>query len=121
MTFLAYSTSYYRQLAKAIFNMTGLTSLTPIMDLSLSWVSKKVSSCILFLHLLQFTSSFSFNENVARFLDRTPSLLELEVDSNHMVSTSNFPPPHLAPASIPQLEQFVGLYKTAELIVPAVR
>lgn len=110
--------AYYRQLSKAILNMSELTSLTLLVDSSVSWVLKEASSRIHFQHLLQFTCSFSFDENVARFLDRTPSLLELEVDSIPTMSTRNSPPPYLAPTSIPQLEQFIGSSRTAELIVP---
>ncbi|KAG2158883.1 uncharacterized protein EDB93DRAFT_1099974 [Suillus bovinus] len=110
--------AYYRQLAKAILNMSELTSLTLLVDSSVSWVLKEASSRIHFPHLLHFTCSFSFDENVARFLDRTPSLLELEVDSIPTTSTLQSPPPYLAPTSIPQLEQFIGSSRTAELIVP---
>jgi hypothetical protein len=110
--------AYYRQLAKAILNMSELTSLTLLVDSNVSWVLKEASSRIHFPHLLQFTCSFSFDENVARFLDRTPSLLELEVDSIPTVFTRNSSFPYLAPTSIPQLQQFIGSSRTAKLIVP---
>ncbi|KAG2077635.1 hypothetical protein BDR04DRAFT_1000395 [Suillus decipiens] len=110
--------AYYRQLAKAILNMSELTSLTLLVDSSVSWVLKEASNRIHFPHLLHFTCSFSFDENVARFLDRTPSLLELEVDSIPAVFTCNHSLPYLSPTSIPQLEQFIGSSRTAELIVP---
>lgn len=110
--------AYYRQLAKAILNMSELTSLTLLVDSSVSWVLKEASNCIHFPHLLHFTCSFSFDENVARFLDRTPSLLELEVDSIPTAFTCNSSLPYLAPTSIPQLEQFIGSSRAAELIVP---
>ncbi|KAG1753819.1 uncharacterized protein EDB91DRAFT_1077513 [Suillus paluster] len=110
--------AYYRQLAKAILNMSELTSLNLLVDSSVSWVLKESSSRIHFSHLLQFTCSFPFDENVARFLDITPSLLELEVDSIPTVFAHNSPPPYLAPTSIPNLAQFVGSSRTAELIIP---
>jgi len=111
--------AFYRQLAKAILNMSELTSLNLLVDSSLSWVLKESSSRIDFPHLLQFTCSFPFDENVARFLDRTPSLLELEVDSiTTMFNASNSPPPYLSPTSIPHLTQFIGSSWTAELIIP---
>ncbi|KAG1820413.1 uncharacterized protein BJ212DRAFT_1478526 [Suillus subaureus] len=86
--------AYYRQLAKAILNMSELTSLTLLVDSSVSWVLKEA------------------------FLDRTPSLLELEVDSIPTVFMRNSPLPYLAPTSIPQLQQFIGSSRAAELIVP---
>lgn len=110
--------AFYRQLAKAILNMSQLTSLNLLVDSSVSWVLKESSSHIDFPHLLQFTSSFPFDENVARFLDRTPSLLELEVDSMPIALARNSPTPYLSPTSIPHLEQFVGSSRTAELIIP---
>lgn len=110
--------AFYRKLTKAILNMSELTSLSLLVDSSVSWVLKEASSRIHFPHLFHFTCSFPFDENVARFLDRTPSLLELEVDSIPTLFTPDSPPPYLAPTSIPQLEQFIGSTRTAELIIP---
>ncbi|KAG2137990.1 hypothetical protein DEU56DRAFT_945746 [Suillus clintonianus] len=110
--------AFYCQLTKAILNMSELTSLSLLVDSSVSWVLKEASSHIHFPHLLHFTCSFSWDENVARFLDRTPSLLELEVDSIPTMFTRDSLPPYLAPTSIPQLEQFIGSSRTAELIIP---
>jgi len=98
--------------------MSELTSLNLLVDSTVSWVLKEPSSHIDFPNLLQFTCSFPFDENVARFLDRTPSLLELEVDSMPITFACNSPTPYLSPTSIPHLEQFIGSSKTAELIVP---
>ncbi|OJA15284.1 hypothetical protein AZE42_00948 [Rhizopogon vesiculosus] len=109
---------FYRQLANAILNMSELTSLNLLVDSSVSWVLKESSSHIDFPHLLQFTCSFPFDENVAKFLDRTPSLLELEVDSMPTAFSRNSSTPYLSPTSIPRLEQYIGSSKTAELIVP---
>lgn len=110
--------AFYRQLAKAILNMSELTSLNLLVDSTVSWVLKESSSHIDFPYLLQFTCSFPFDENVARFLDVTPSLLELEVDSMPTALARSSPTPYLSPTSIPHLEQFIGSSKTAELIVP---
>jgi len=111
--------AFYRQLAKAILNMSdSLTSLNLLVDSSLSWVLKESSIHTNFPHLLQFTCSFPFDGNVARFLDRTPSLLELEVDSMPAAFARNFPTPYLSPTSVPHLAQFIGSSKAAELIIP---
>jgi len=110
--------AFYHQLAKAILNMSELTSLNLLVDSTLSWVLRESSSHIDFPHLLQFNCSFPFDENVVRFLDRTPSLLQLEVDSIPVTFARNSPTPCLSPTSIPHLEHFVGSSRTAELIIP---
>lgn len=110
--------AYYDLLAEAILNMSGLTSLDLLVDSSVSWVLKQACTRPSYPHLTQFMCPFPLDENVARFLDLTPSLLELEVDSIPSTFTRHPLNVPLPATSIPRLEQFIGSPRTARHLVP---
>ncbi|KAL4075806.1 hypothetical protein J3A83DRAFT_4356986 [Scleroderma citrinum] len=111
--------AYYHLLADAILNMSGLTSLNLLVDSSVSWVLKQACTRSFYPHLTHFTCPFPLDENVVRFLDLTPSLLELEVDSIPSTFTRHDPLSVPLPAtSIPRLQQFIGSPRTARQLVP---
>lgn len=88
--------------------MTGLKSLNLTIDSGASWVLDGVTetSC-----LRRFSSPFPLDHHVTRFLEHTNALVELELDSSHvLVSTS--------PSLIPHLEVFSGTSAAAEILVP---
>ncbi|KAG9317237.1 hypothetical protein JVU11DRAFT_1430 [Chiua virens] len=105
---------FYVLLADALRNMSDLHSLHLLVDTSASWVVRD-AACP---QLVQFTSTFLFDDDVARFLQKTPSLLELEVDSIPTILPRTPPVPSLPISSIPHLEQFSGSARVASLIVP---
>lgn len=109
---------YYHLLADAILNMSGLTSLNLLIDSSVSWVLKQACTRPSYPHLTHFTCPFPLDENVVRFLDLTPSLLELEVDSIPSTLTRHSPTVSLPVTSISRLEQFIGSPSTARHLVP---
>ncbi|KAN0097691.1 hypothetical protein V8E55_002137 [Tylopilus felleus] len=104
--------SFYSVLAIALNNMSDLHSLHLLVDSATSWVLRDISA---YNSLVHFTSTFPLDDNVATFLQKTPSLLELEVDS---IPTYTAPIPHLPPTAIPRLEQFIGSARAATLVVP---
>ncbi|KAG6334151.1 hypothetical protein ID866_4939 [Astraeus odoratus] len=110
--------SYYRLLSRAILNMSELTSLNLLVDSGVSWVLKDACTRTSYPHLAHFTCSFPFDENVVQFLTKTPSLLELEVDSIPSTFACESLGASLSPATIPRLEQFIGSPRTARLLVP---
>ncbi|KAH7916742.1 hypothetical protein BJ138DRAFT_1139055 [Hygrophoropsis aurantiaca] len=110
--------AFYRLLANAIVNMSELNSLNLVVDSSASWILKKAYNRVTYPHLVQFNCSFPFDSNVCRFLEKTPSLLELEVDSIPTPFPDTTPMPPLHPTTIPHLSQFIGSSRTAKLIVP---
>ncbi|KAH0839689.1 hypothetical protein J3R83DRAFT_610 [Lanmaoa asiatica] len=105
---------FYTILAKALHNMSELHSLHLLVDSSVSWVLRDAA----YPNLVHFTCTFALDDNVARFLQKTPSLLELEVDSIPTMVTRSPPTPSLPDTSIPHLEQFIGSSRAATLIVP---
>ncbi|KAF9221898.1 hypothetical protein BS17DRAFT_784136 [Gyrodon lividus] len=110
--------AFYSMLAKAILNMTGLHSLNLLIDSTVSWLLKEACSRASYPHLMHFTCTFPFDDNLVNFLEKTPSLLELEVDSIPTMLARNSPVPSLPESSIPRLEQFIGSSRAARLIVP---
>lgn len=107
---------FYSILAKALYNMSELHSLHLLVDSSLSWVLRDARPA--YPNLVHFTCTFSLDDNVVRFLQKTPSLLELEVDSIPTMLARTPPIPSLPETSIPHLEQFIGSSRAATLIVP---
>ncbi|KAF5370018.1 hypothetical protein D9758_001263 [Tetrapyrgos nigripes] len=101
--------AYYRQLARALSHMTGLSSLSLFVDPSASWVLRGVQA----KWLAAFACSFPFDSHVAAFLKTTPALLRLEVDPE---SQAYFNPEDAS--IIPHLEQFRGSSQVAQAIVP---
>ncbi|KAF8559042.1 hypothetical protein OG21DRAFT_1480908 [Imleria badia] len=102
---------FYVVLATALHNMSELHSLHLLVDSAASWVLRDAS----YPNLVHLTSTFALDDNVARLLQKTPSLLELEVDSIPTMSARSSPIPVTA---IPRLEQFIGSARAAALIVP---
>ncbi|KAI6105529.1 hypothetical protein F5141DRAFT_1292820 [Pisolithus sp. B1] len=110
--------AYYGLLAKAILNMSELTSLNLLVDSGVSWVLKEACTHTSYPYLTHFTCSFPFDENVIQFLGKTPSLLELEADSIPSTFALNPLGASLPPTTIPRLEQFIGSPRTARALVP---
>lgn len=105
-------------LATALAGMTELTTLAlNLADSSASWVLEKAAQNVSYHRLHQFTASFPFDQNVANFLDKTPNLTQLEVDSIPCAEPTS-PVPSLLPTTIPNLSQFVGSVRAAKSIVP---
>ncbi|KAG8218410.1 hypothetical protein J3R82DRAFT_4035 [Butyriboletus roseoflavus] len=109
---------FYSILAKALHNMSELQSLHLLVDSSVSWVLRHASAPHAYPSLVHFTCTFPFDDNVVCFLQKTPSLLELEVDSIPTMLARTPPIPSLPETSIPHLEQFIGSSRAATLIVP---
>lgn len=107
--------SFYRLLSKALSNMTDITSLGIFADASTSWLLIGTEKSAQYPHLRHFAGSFPFDSYVAKFLETTPALLELELDSTLIHSS---PPPRLSMSAIPHLAQFVGSSDAAGVIVP---
>ncbi|RDB23304.1 hypothetical protein Hypma_009579 [Hypsizygus marmoreus] len=108
-------TSFYRLLAVALSNMTGLTSLDLFVDPSTSWVLQNTHRST-YPRLLHFGCSFPLDSHVAHFLNKTQALLELELDE--ISESDSLHMPSLDIESLPQLSQFVGSSHTAKAIVP---
>ncbi|KAF8450782.1 hypothetical protein L210DRAFT_3639824 [Boletus edulis BED1] len=106
---------FYSVLARALQNMSDLHSLHLLVDANLSWILR--DPCV-YPNLVHFTCTFSFDDNVACFLQQTPSLLELEVDSIPTLLPPSSPLPDLPTTSIPHLQQFIGSSRAAALLVP---
>lgn len=105
-------------LATALSGMTELTTLNlNLADSSTSWILEKAAQNESYHRLHQFTASFPLDQNVANFLEKTPNLIELEVDSIPCVEPTS-PVPTLLPTTIPHLAQFVGSVRAAKTIVP---
>ncbi|THH18549.1 hypothetical protein EW146_g2435 [Bondarzewia mesenterica] len=109
---------FYRALARALSSMTELTSLDLLVDSGASWVLGRSSSNPTYPRLSHFTCSFPFDSLVADFLERTPALEELELDSAPCSSPKPSSPIILAATSLPLLSHFVGPYQAAKIIVP---
>jgi len=105
---------FYQQLACALSSMSELTSLHLFVDPSASWVLDEMISCSRLVH---FACLFSLDSHVSSFLERTPALLELEVDS--MPFRHEGPTSVLTTSAIPQLQQFIGSSQAAEAIIPS--
>lgn len=104
---------FYASLANALHNMSELYSLHLLIDSSATWVLRDHPP---YPNLVHFTSTFALDHNLVHFLQLTPSLRELELDS---IPTIPHPPsPSLPNSSIPRLEQFIGSSRAANLIVP---
>lgn len=108
--------AFYRLLATALSGMTEVTSLNLTVDSSTSWILGKATQHVNFHRLQQFTCSFPFDFHVANFLEKTPALLELEVDSMPYEPCSSIP--SISATTIPRLAQFVGSARVARVIVP---
>jgi hypothetical protein len=109
---------FYSMLARAVHNMSELHSLHLLVDASASWVLRDACARPAYPNLVHLTCTFPFDDHVVRFLHKTPSLLELEVDSIPTVLASSSPAPDLPVTWIPHLEQFIGSSRAAALIVP---
>lgn len=107
--------SFYRELATALSSMTELTSLEVFVDPQASWVLP-VTRTSTFPRLLRFSCSFPLDYHVGKFLEKSESLAEVQVDS--LVTPQM---PHdalLSAASMPSLAQFSGSSEAAKYIVP---
>ena len=104
---------FYTLLAKALEQMTELTSLTLFLDADASWV---LNSEARYLNLSSLASSFSFDSHLVDFLSRTPAVVDLQVGS--ALPSNDQPEINLPPTSIPDLARFTGPYHTAQIVVP---
>ena len=107
---------FYRALADALSAMSGLTSLhLSLGDTNASWVLASTTRHITYPCLQSFTSSFPFDAHVTQFLERTPALERLELDTAPLTGTA---PPHLSHTAIPRLVHFMGSCQAIKVIVP---
>jgi len=104
---------FYNLLARALEQMTELTSLTLFLDADASWV---LNSGAHYLNLTSFASSFPFDSSQVRFLSRTPAIVDLQVGA--VLPSNDQSEIDLPPTSIPNLARFTGPYQTARLVVP---
>lgn len=109
---------FYRALADALSSMSELTSLHLSLDANAntSWVLTPHARPVTYHRLHSFTSSFPFDAHVTGFLERTPALENLELDTAPVSPTA--PLPHLSPAAIPHLVHFMGSCQAVKVIVP---
>ena len=107
---------FYHELAQALSSMTEITSMHLLVDSSNSWILEEASQKAQFERLQQFTCPFPLDSHVAKFLDRSPALLELEVDS--MSYDPSVAASALASSALPHLAQFIGSVRAAKVIVP---
>jgi hypothetical protein len=98
--------------------MSELTSLHLSLDTNVnpSWVLTPRTHHVTYPRLQTFTSSFSFDAHVTGFLERTPALEKLELDTAPVSGTA--PLPFLSHAAIPRLIHFMGPYQAIKVIVP---
>lgn len=109
---------FYIALSDALSAMSDLTSLHISLDahLDLSWVLTPRIRTIIYPRLHSFTSSFPFDAHVTRFLERTPALERLELDTAPVSGTAVLP--QLSHAAIPRLVHFMGSCQAVKVIVP---
>jgi hypothetical protein len=109
---------FYRALAKALTSTSELTSLHLSLDLNAktSWILTPSTHPVTYSRLNSFTSSFPFDSLVAGFLERTPALERLELDTTPISRTA--PLPHLSHSAIPRLVHLMGSCQAVKVIVP---
>jgi hypothetical protein len=109
---------FYSALRDALSTMSELTSLHLSLDTNVnpSWVLTPRTHHVTYPRLHTFTSSFSFDAHVTGFLERTPALEKLELDTAPVSGTA--PLPFLSHAAIPRLVHFMGPYQAIKVIVP---
>ena len=105
--------TFYALLAKALEQMSELTSLTLFLDPDASWV---LNSDARYLSLTSFASSFPFDPCLVDFLSRTPAVIDLQVGS--ALPSSDQSEINLPLTSIPNLARFTGPHNAARLVVP---
>ena len=110
---------FYSALRDALSAMSELTSLHLSLDTNVdpSWVlTPRTHHHVTYPRLQIFKSSFSFDAHVTGFLERTPALERLELDTAPVSGTA--PLPLLSHAAIPRLVHFMGSYQAIKVIVP---
>lgn len=108
---------FYRALADALSAMSELNSLhLSLGDANASWVLASGTRHTTYPGLRTFTSSFPFDAHVTHFLERSPALERLELDTAPVSGTA--PLPHLSHTAIPRLVHFIGSCQAAKVIVP---
>ncbi len=104
---------FYRALADALSAMSELTTLhLSLGDTNASWVLASPTRHINYPRLQSFTSSFPFDAHVTQFLERTPALERLELDTAPGALL------HLPHTAIPRLAHFMGACQAIKVIVP---
>jgi len=104
--------SFYRVLATAISNMSGLSSLELFADQAASWVLHNDQS---YPRLKRLVCSFNLDHNVTRFLNNSDAINELEIDSLPVSETTTF---DLRDDALSHLSQFTGSAQAAQVVVP---
>jgi hypothetical protein len=108
---------FYRALADALSAMSELNTLHLYLgDTNASWVLAPTTRRITYPRLQKFTSSFPLDAHVTQFLERTPALERLELDTAPVSGAA--PLPHLSHTAIPRLVHFVGSCQAVKVIVP---
>jgi hypothetical protein len=109
---------FYSALRAALSTMSELTTLDLSLDTNVnpSWVLTPRTHHVTYPHLKTFTSSFPFDAHVTDFLERTPALERLELDTAPVSGAA--PLPFLSHSAIPRLVHFMGSYQAIKVIVP---
>ncbi|KAI0301809.1 hypothetical protein B0F90DRAFT_1715500 [Multifurca ochricompacta] len=107
---------FYNALTHALSAMSELTSLHLSLDTHLSWVLTPTTRPFTYPRLHSFTSSFPLDAHVTAFLERTPALERLELDTAPVSGTTHLP--HLSHTAIPRLSHFMGSCQAVKVIVP---
>lgn len=107
--------SFYRQLQRALENMSDLSSLDLFVHSSASWVLQSQKQ-FTYPRLVHFASSFPLDAHVAGFMAKANALLHLEVDSLPIPSSTNIS--SIPTNALPHLSCFVGSCEAAQVIVP---
>jgi hypothetical protein len=109
---------FYRALRDAVSAMSELTSLHLSLDANAnpSWVLTPRTRPITYSRLHTFSSSFPFDAHVTGFLERTPALERLELDTAPVSGAAALP--QLSHAAIPRLVHFMGSCQAVKAIVP---
>ncbi|KAH9999426.1 hypothetical protein BJV77DRAFT_939946 [Russula vinacea] len=109
---------FYSALRDALSTMSELTILQLSLDTNVnpSWVLTPRTHHVTYPGLHTFKSSFPFDAHVTGFLERTPALNRLELDTAPVSGTA--PLPFLSHSAIPRLNHFMGSYQAIKVIVP---
>jgi hypothetical protein len=108
--------SYHVLLATALSHMSELTSLDIYISSGASWVLTTAPKPITYPRLQRLACAFPLDSHVIQFLDKSPALRELELDSTTAFHSSALK--ELSPSLIPRLGHFIGSCEAAKLIVP---
>ncbi|KAJ3485050.1 hypothetical protein NLI96_g5242 [Meripilus lineatus] len=109
---------YYITLSKALQNMTELISLQLHVSAEAGWILQNSipnAKPIIYSRLEDFATSFVFDTHLASFLERTPSLLYLQL-SNSFIPSEGV---KLSASAMPHLSSYTGPTSLLAQVVPS--